>query len=69
MVCALGYVSEYVQGCDISKLGEGCEKCVQLFKSEWMLPVGIIALAVLLILTYYLIFFVFPRNSKVTEAV
>ena len=31
-----GYTSEYIQGCDITKWGEGCEKCVPLFNSSWM---------------------------------
>jgi len=42
MVCKLFYVSEYIQGCDISKFGEGCEKCVPLFKSSWMTPIILI---------------------------
>ena len=31
MTCKLGYSSEYINGCDISKFGEGCERCVNLF--------------------------------------
>jgi hypothetical protein len=41
MTCSVLYASEYISGCDISKYGEGCEKCVPLFKSDLILPICI----------------------------
>jgi len=55
MVCKLFYVSEYINGCNISQFGEGCEKCVPLFKSSLMISIivlGICALALWFIIKY-----------------
>ena len=35
MVCRVFSSSEYIEGCDIFKYGEGCERCVPL---EWKIP-------------------------------
>jgi formate-dependent nitrite reductase membrane component NrfD len=42
MTCGTFYASEYIANCDISKFGEGCEKCVPIFESNLMLPIWII---------------------------
>lgn len=52
MVCKIFYASEYIQDCDISKFGEGCEQCVSLFRSSWTNPIIIVlfcALAIFII--------------------
>jgi hypothetical protein len=60
MVCGLFYSSECIKGCDIAKFGEGCEQCIPLFKSSWMIvifAVGICCLASLIIaITYSVIY-------------
>lgn len=55
MVCQIFYSSEYINGCNIAKFGEGCEKCVPLFKSVWMLDVAMIGIYCLAIFVLSLI--------------
>jgi len=49
MTCAIGYASEYIDDCDISKFGEGCETCVPLFKSNFMIPIIVVAACTLIL--------------------
>ena len=57
MVCKLFYSSEYINGCNISKFGEGCEKCIPLFKSEFMFAIFIVGICalILFILTLFIL--------------
>ena len=49
MTCQIGYASNYIEGCDISKFGEGCEACVPLFKSNLMIPIIAVAACTLIL--------------------
>ena len=69
MVCSvlMGYVSEYIQGCDIAQFGEGCEKCVKVFESSWSNT--IIILLVIVILCFILAWIVsrFIEKQEIKE--
>lgn len=49
MVCKILYVSEYIKNCDISKFGEGCEQCLPLFKSSWIVIIGVVILCIIIL--------------------
>lgn len=49
MVCRIGYASEYIAGCNISQFGEGCESCVPIFTSSWILPIIVVVVAVIVL--------------------
>jgi len=55
MTCRIFYSSEYIKVCDISKFGEGCEKCIPIFKSDWMLPIIIIGVICIMFLLVHLL--------------
>lgn len=63
MTCKLGYISEYIEGCDICKYGEGCERCINIFQTTnpfvWTGIILFFALTLCLILRL-----VFGRNLK-----
>jgi len=58
MTCALWYQSEYIEGCNIYKFGEGCERCIPIFSFEnpWLLPLLLIGVCglILFLLTKYI---------------
>ena len=66
MTCQIGYASEYIKGCDISKFGEGCESCVPLFKSSLIIPI-IAVLFCTIVLTILIIilrkYYSFPQDG------
>ena len=65
MVCKAFYASEYIQDCNISKLGEGCEKCVPLFNSSWKsVLLVILIIAIVLIVLGLLIPYAQIENNK-----
>ena len=64
MVCQILYASEYIQGCNISKFGEGCEKCVPLFKSSLMIPIVAIGICLLIFLVVAIYIMLNPNILK-----
>ena len=54
MVCAVFSKSEYIEGCDIIKFGEGCEKCLPFDWSPIIISISFMLIIIVIFLIYHL---------------
>jgi len=63
MTCKVFYESYYPANCDISKWGEGCEKCISIFNFN-SYGMGMIILLAVITLFLFVIIYLFKKEGE-----